>query len=100
MSAPLGAPERKAFEGAKVSIDSLLSSTSYVVAETFENGISFLWCPGWGTHKTPKIEDLAVNNLGNLEGEVSGDTTIFTKISAFKVSRDYISSDSSEGFED
>ena len=80
------------FEGAKVSIDSLLSSTSYVVAETFENGISF--------HKTPKIEDLAVNNLGNLEGEVSGDTTIFTKISAFKVSRDYISSDSSEGFED
>ena len=92
--------ERKAFEGAKVSIDSLLSSTSYVVAETFENGISFLWCPGWGTHKTPKIEDLAVNNLGNLEGEVSGDTTIFTKISAFKVSRDYISSDSSEGFED
>jgi hypothetical protein len=80
------------FEGAKVSIDSLLSSTSYVVAETFENGISF--------HKTPKIEDLAVNNLGNLEGEASGDTTIFTKISAFKVSRDYISSDSSEGFED
>jgi len=58
----------------------------------FENGISF--------HKTPKIEDLAVNNLGNLEGEASGDTTLFTKISAFKVSRDYSSSDSSEGFED
>ena len=80
-------------EGNKGSHQSFLTSTSYVLAKTFENGISFA--------KTLPIENWGGNVVTEESPEnSSSNDTYLVKISPFKVSRDYISSDSSEGFED
>lgn len=76
----------------EVSTDSVrIVPNSYIWAESFVNGVSLNKGDSfsYGQQNNDSLDDLTIDN----------ETTI-SKLGAFKISRDYVSSDSSEGFED
>ena len=69
-----------------------ITSNSYIWAESLTNGVSL--------NKVNSFLD-GQQNTDNLdESAFSTDESSISKLVAFKISRDYVSSDSSEGFED
>ena len=70
-----------------------ITSNSYIWAESLTNGISLNKVDSFldGQQSTDNLDESAFS---------ASDEASISKLVAFKVSRDYVSSDSSEGFED
>ena len=70
-----------------------ITSNSYIWAESLTNGVSLNKVNSFldGQQNTDNLDESAFSTL---------DESSISKLVAFKISRDYVSSDSSEGFED
>lgn len=70
-----------------------ITSNSYIWAESLTNGVSLNKVDSFldGQQNTDNLDESAFSTL---------DESSISKLVAFKISRDYVSSDSSEGFED